>query len=283
MAGTESIDRRSVLKTLGAGAAGVAGVTGVGSAADYDNLSVWIYWADGSGDFGFSSKPSGQIDEVIEALESELAPQVNFDINAYDDQGLTSPTEWKRGALEDEGGSNCDDSKLTYCDILSEFKQQLSEETVIGTGLVNLLLYNSEPDDPAKTGAADTTVKSGKQAANVVVGNAPRDSLGVQPFQNTVIHEVGHTLSGDHTDGETWYDSSSGVYRATPMITWYTGSHCDGYQSVSSSCDGDSPNPTCYHTYELSSCSREKFNCWMRCEYDGECSCCCDSGSDCSC
>jgi hypothetical protein len=275
---TLSTDRRSVLQALGTGAVGAAGVGGVASAADYDDLYVYIYWAEGSGDFGFSSKPQGRIDEALDALENQMSPQLLFSVHAEERMGLPSPTEWKRSELKDESTSDVesdfdacggDDTSLSYCDIVSEFKDQLSTYTVIGQGVVNLLIYDSETDDPAKTGAADHVVRQGEEAANCVVGSAPR-SLGALPFKNTVVHEVGHTLGADHTDGETY---SGTPVRATPMITWYTGSHCDGYQSVGSSCDGDSPSPTCYHTYDLSSCTKSQFNCWMRCEFDDECSC----------
>lgn len=273
---TPSADRRSVLQALGAGAAGVVGSTSLASAADYDDLEVWIYWAKGSGDFGYSSKPQGRIDEAVDALENQMSPQLQFSVNTTVHMGLTSPTEWKRSELKDESTSDVesdftvcggDDSSLSYCDVVGEFKDQLSTQTVIGDGLVNLLIYDSEPDDPAKTGAADHGVRQGQEAANCVVGAATRQ-LGALPFKNTVVHEVGHTLGADHTDGETY---SGTPVRATPMVTWYTGSHCDGYQSVGSTCDGDSPSPTCYHTYQLSDCTKSQFNDWMRCEYDGEC------------
>lgn len=279
---TPSTNRRSVLRALGTGAVGAAGLSGVASAADYDNITVYLYWAKGSGDFGFSNKPQGRIDEAVDALENQMSPQLNFSVSAEDRMGLPSPTEWKRSELKDESTKEVrddlneddnevcsgDDSSLSYCDIIAEFKEQLSTYTVIGQGVINLLIYNSEPDDPKKTGASDHGVKQGEEAANCVVGSAPRQ-LGALPFKNTVVHEVGHSLGAEHTDGDTWLDGS--VYRATPMITWYTGSSCDGGQSVSYTCDGDWPDSTCYHTYELSQCTKEQFNYWMRCQYDGEC------------
>lgn len=247
-----------MLKKLGAASAAVGLGTGVGSAASYQDLTVWIHWAetdDSGAVYGFTSKPTTLVNRAEDAL-SEMSSQLNFDITTVDSGGVTSPTGWRKQDLKEVSG---DSSSMEYGDLMSEFTDQIY---VGDDNWTNLLIYSSSPADPAKTGYAIRNVKQGTTAASAVVGGA---TTTVGRFKNTVIHEVGHTLNADHTDGVVHVDPINGA-RASPMITHYTGSTCSGFQGVSDSCAGQ-PTPTCGNTMQLSPCAKDVMNGWM--EDDG--------------
>lgn len=69
---------------------------------------------------------------------------------------------------------------------------------------------------------------------------------GATAFENTVIHEVGHTLGAGHSDGGVyiWGDD-----KVTPMLTWYSPNNCGSNDPVSNPCyGGETPDTV---TYEI--------------------------------
>jgi hypothetical protein len=259
MVGTSNQSRRSVLKTLGAGAAGLAATSGtVVANHDYESLSVWIYWAEGTGNYGFSSKPSTLVQAAEDAVY-HMDNSVDFNVYSYSGGSVDPGHEW---TFEDLDHKTSPYDSVDYGDLIQTFEDNI----YLGSdNISNVLIYNSDPEDNAKTGVAKRVVKEGTKAPVALVGESTRE-VSLKAFKNTVNQEIGHNLNSEHNDGQV-YPLGGDYSGASPMITWYTGYYSS--QTASHMCDGNEADSTYQHARPLSSCAKDQFNYWMKWKYDG--------------
>jgi hypothetical protein len=255
---TSNQSRRSVLKTLGAGAAGLTATSGTVLAThDYDPLTVWVYWAEGSGNYGFDSRPSTLMDAAKDAV-AHMDSAVNFNVSYEDGYGVDPGHEW---TFEDLDHKTSPYDSVDYGDLIQTFRDNI----YLGSdNISNVLIYNSDSNDNAKTGVASGNVKKGTTAPVALVGEATRE-VSLKAFKNTVNQEIGHNLDSEHNDGQV-YPLGGDYSGASPMITWYTGYYFNG--TADHMCDGNEADSTYQHARPFSSCAKDQFNYWMRYKYD---------------
>lgn len=241
------VNRRSVLKAMGASAVAGTALTGTASASHID---IWVWRTTNAG--------SGAQDNAVDALQNAVE-QIGYTDEFYvSDQGELA------GNWPGHG---------TYDEYLDEFNQQ---RPFTYDGDLHYLVYRQPLlegwsfTDDAAAGKATSWLRSSTSPKAIV--NADLSNYDMTTYTNFVKHEFMHTVLDDFYAPEYDNDHSFGAQvgwlaENTPMLTGYAESKRGGNEKPSECCNKDNVETSNYHTGSLSSCTIDEAQRWLDNEY----------------
>lgn len=166
----------------------------------------------------------GFANSAVDAIENYLNPVVNFEIEA-------------------EIYGECDVPGTTWGEVHNHFEDYLTDEfikykdNICHLLVVDRALPNSAGWSWVKVNGGTWNNQAGQCVANALckfyINLVPGCfGDGGEGFENTVIHEVGHSLGAEHLHGAIGFTN----HNVTPMQTWYTERDCDGNEPLNSNC-----------------------------------------------
>lgn len=221
----------------------------------------------------------GPTDTAVDELQLRATDfsEVQFNVT----QGYTGL--YNGGHTKDDWGSRKDSTKRT--------EDTLQYRNELGKADVHLVLFDKALDGDGFNGAGYCPYQAGVSGsemgfgsreytsehgeygltfANTVTKNYP---FNERIYRNTVSHETGHALGGEHSDGSV-YRMNTGYHETTPMSTWYVEYHCGphwGSGNRPSLCVDDSgQQEACYHVAEYSDCAQSDIQSSLENNYVGE-------------
>lgn len=241
------VNRRSVLKAMGASAVAGTALTGTASASHID---IWVWRT--------TNAQSGREDTAVSALE-----------NAIEQIGHTGTFDvWDNDELAGNWPGHG-----TYDDYVSEFDAQ---RPFTYDGDLHFLVYRQPLvddwsfTDAAAAGKATSWLKSSTSPRAIV--NADLANYDMTTYTNFVKHEFLHTITDDsnapdYGNGHSFGAQVGWLCENTPMLTGYAESIRGGNEKPDECCNKDAVETCDAHTGSISSCAIDEAQRFLQEDY----------------
>lgn len=240
-----SLNRRSVLKAMGAGAVAGTALTGTASA---NHIDIWVWRTTNA-----SSTAQSYAVNALEDAISQLGKSGDLDVH-------------NEGSLS---GNWPNDGNGTY----NEYKQEFDNQRPwTYSGDLHYLIYREglvdgfSFDDDAAAGKAWGSLKSSNTP--VSIANADMHNYDLTTYKNFVKHEFLHTVVDGNYAPDSGNEHSFGAQKGwvcenTPLLTGYAESKRGGNEKPDSCCNKDTVDTCDAHVGTLSDCTINEATYWL--------------------